>query len=81
MSTYVYKQAGPGGAALPNPKISTNTKGGNGYSDTEILVTFPRETIVMRDNIRAFLFNMERSQQVVCTQLQFSPSQLGHKPG
>jgi hypothetical protein len=81
VSTYVYKQTGPLAAALPNPKIATNTKGGNGYSDTEIMVTFPRETIVARDNIKAFLFNMERSPQVVCTQVNMSPAQQGHKPG
>lgn len=81
VSTYVYKQAGPGGANLPNPKISTNIKGGTGYTDTEITVTFPRETIVQRDNIKAFLYNMERSPQVVCTQLSMTPAIQNHKPG
>jgi hypothetical protein len=78
-STYVYKQATP--SKLPNPKTATTNKGGTGFSDTEISVTFPKETVVLRDNIWTFLYNMERSPQVVCTQCNFQTAVQGHKPG
>lgn len=81
VSTYVYRQAGPDGARLPNPRITTTTKGGTGFTDTEISVTFQKDTVILRDNIWAFLYNMERSPQVVCTQVNFAPAIQGHKPG
>ncbi|MFN0206549.1 MAG: hypothetical protein ACKVS6_09595 [Planctomycetota bacterium] len=79
-SSYVIRSGT--GAKIPDPKVSTSAgRGGSSYVDTEINVSFPGQKAFPRNNIRVFLYNMERSPLVVCTHLALNPGDRNHKNG
>jgi hypothetical protein len=79
-SNYVIRCGMP--AKIPDPKVSTSAgRGGATYVDTEINVSFQGQKSFPRNNIRIFLYNMERSPLVVCTHIALTPGDRNHRNG